>query len=92
MLFYCKLRNKEGCIKSYFYIIEYKLNKSKRGILSYCKFRNKGGCIIAYFYIVEYSYKEENYLRPKKKVCVFTVTRPTLIFASNPMHFYTEFG
>jgi hypothetical protein len=23
---------------------------------------------------------------------VFTVTRPTLIFASNPMNFYTEFG
>ena len=31
-------------------------------------------------------------LRPKKKICVFTVTRPTLIFASDPMHFYTEFG
>ena len=28
----------------------------------------------------------------KKKICVFTVTRPTLIFASDPMHFYTEFG
>jgi hypothetical protein len=28
----------------------------------------------------------------KKKKCVFTVTRPTLIFASDPMHFYTEFG
>ena len=32
-----------------------------------------------------------NWLRPKKKICVFTVTRPTLIFASDPMHFYTEF-
>ena len=32
------------------------------------------------------------YIRPKKKICVFTVTRPTLIFASDPMHFYTEFG
>jgi hypothetical protein len=31
-------------------------------------------------------------IRPKKKICVFTVTRPTLIFASDPMHFYTEFG
>jgi hypothetical protein len=30
-------------------------------------------------------------IRPKKK-CVFTVTRPTLIFASDPMNFYTEFG
>ena len=29
--------------------------------------------------------------RPKK-ICVFTVTRPTLIFASDPMNFYTEFG
>ena len=29
--------------------------------------------------------------RPKKKPCVFTVTRPTLIFASDPMNFYTEF-
>jgi hypothetical protein len=28
----------------------------------------------------------------QKKKCVFTVTRPTLIFASDPMHFYTEFG
>jgi hypothetical protein len=28
----------------------------------------------------------------QKKICVFTVTRPTLIFASDPMHFYTEFG
>jgi hypothetical protein len=28
----------------------------------------------------------------KKIICVFTVTRPTLIFASDPMHFYTEFG
>ena len=26
-----------------------------------------------------------------KKKCVFTVTRPTLIFASDPMNFYTEF-
>ena len=25
-------------------------------------------------------------------LCVFTVTRPTLIFPSDPMHFYTEFG
>ena len=30
--------------------------------------------------------------KAKKKICVFTVTRPTLIFASDPMHFYTEFG
>ena len=28
----------------------------------------------------------------KKKICVFTVTRPTLIFARDPMIFYTEFG
>ena len=28
----------------------------------------------------------------QKKICVFTVTRPTLIFASDPMNFYTEFG
>ena len=28
---------------------------------------------------------------PKKK-CVFTVIRPTLIFASESMNFYTEFG
>jgi hypothetical protein len=27
----------------------------------------------------------------KKKICVFTVTRPTLIFASDPINFYTEF-
>jgi hypothetical protein len=27
-----------------------------------------------------------------KKICVFTVTRSTLIFASDPMNFYTEFG
>ena len=30
--------------------------------------------------------------KAKKKICVFTVTQPTLIFASDPMHFYTEFG
>jgi hypothetical protein len=30
--------------------------------------------------------------KAKKKICVFTVTRPTLIFASNPMNFYTELG
>jgi hypothetical protein len=30
--------------------------------------------------------------KAKKKICVFTVTRPTLIFASDPMNFYTEFG
>ena len=35
---------------------------------------------------------EQNAIRPNKKICVFTVTRPTLIFASDPMHFYTEFG
>jgi hypothetical protein len=28
----------------------------------------------------------------KKNICVFTATRPTLIFASDPMPFYTEFG
>ena len=28
----------------------------------------------------------------KKKMCVFTVTRPTLIFASDPINFFTEFG
>ena len=28
----------------------------------------------------------------QKIICVFTVTRPTLIFASDPMNFYTEFG
>ena len=27
----------------------------------------------------------------KKNMCVY-VTRPTLIFASDPMYFYTEFG
>ena len=31
-------------------------------------------------------------IRPKKKICLFTVTRPTLIFARDPMNFYTEFG
>ena len=31
-------------------------------------------------------------LGQKEKICVFTVTRPTLIFASDPMNFYTEFG
>ena len=37
--------------------------------------------------------KYENlYCKTKKKICVFTVTRPTLIFASDPMNFYTEFG
>ena len=30
--------------------------------------------------------------KAKKKICVFTVTRPTLIFASDPMNFYSEFG
>jgi hypothetical protein len=30
--------------------------------------------------------------KAKKKICVFMVTRPTLIFASDPMNFYTEFG
>jgi hypothetical protein len=30
--------------------------------------------------------------KAKKKICVFTVTRPTLIFASDPINFYTEFG
>jgi hypothetical protein len=30
--------------------------------------------------------------KTKKNICVFTVTRPTLIFASDPMIFYTEFG
>ena len=30
--------------------------------------------------------------RPKKKICVFTVSRPTLIFSSDLMNFYTEFG
>jgi hypothetical protein len=40
--------------------------------------------------------------RPNKKICVFTVTRPTLtffisnystlIFAGDPVNFYTEFG
>ena len=39
-----------------------------------------GGVFIIYYY------------KAKKKKCVFTVTRPTLIFASDPMHFYTEFG
>ena len=29
---------------------------------------------------------------PKTKICVLTVTRPTLIFASDLMNFYTEFG
>ena len=33
-----------------------------------------------------------NKIRPKTKICVFTVTRPTLIFASDPINFYTEFG
>jgi hypothetical protein len=32
------------------------------------------------------------YTKAKKKICVFTVTRPTLIFASDPMNFFTEFG
>ena len=41
------------------------------------------------FYLIKGSVDK---LRPKKKICVFTVTRPTLIFASDPMHFYTEFG
>jgi len=27
-----------------------------------------------------------------KKICMFTVTRPTLIFASDPINFYTELG
>ena len=31
-------------------------------------------------------------LGQKKKIFVFMVTRPTLIFASDPMNFYTEFG
>ena len=44
-----------------------------------------------YIYIV-YIYVHPFLLRPKKKICVFTVTRPTLIFASDPINFYTEFG
>jgi hypothetical protein len=43
------------------------------------------------FHISQYMYMYI-VVRPKKKICVFTVTRPTLIFASDPMHFYTEFG
>jgi hypothetical protein len=31
-------------------------------------------------------------IRTTTTKCEFTVTRPTLIFASDPMHFYTEFG
>ena len=43
------------------------------------------------YYSLHYVFPQSR-LRPKKKICVFTVTRPTLIFASDPMHFYTEFG
>jgi hypothetical protein len=32
------------------------------------------------------------WLGQKKNICPFMVTRPTLIFASDPMNFYTEFG
>jgi hypothetical protein len=39
-------------------------------------------------------YITNNYItsKAKKKICVFTVTRPALIFASDPINFYTEFG
>jgi hypothetical protein len=30
--------------------------------------------------------------KTKKNICVFTVTRTTLIFASDLINFYTEFG
>ena len=36
--------------------------------------------------------RHDRSVKPKKNICVFTVTRPTLIFASDPMNFYTEFG
>ena len=32
------------------------------------------------------------YLRPKKKICVFTVRRPTLIFGLDPKLFYNTFS
>ena len=38
--------------------------------------------------------KQQNFLQLSdlaKKKSVFTVTRPTLIFNSDPMNFYTEF-
>jgi hypothetical protein len=43
--------------------------------------------------LVGYKFHELR-IKAKKKihVCVFMVTRPTLIFARDPMNFYTEFG
>ena len=35
----------------------------------------------------------KKYAKAKKKIiCVFTLTQPTPIFASDPMNVYTEFG
>ena len=51
-----------------------------------CQFQIQDGCHHkTKFYII-------SSLKTKKKICVFMVTRPTLIFASDPMNFYTEFG
>ena len=41
-----------------------------------------------YYLLCEFRFK----VKAKKKICVFTVTRLTLIFAIDPMNFYTEFG
>jgi len=52
--------------------------------------------VLSKTYIVDYYRWSEKYFgyihdEAKKNICVFTVTRPTLIFASDPINLYTEF-
>jgi hypothetical protein len=59
-------------------------------------------CFAYCTYIYRISSFHQHRHRAKKKICVFTVTRPTLtffisnystlIFANDPINFYTEFG
>ena len=63
-----------------------------QGVNTYSIFKKKFIFIILNKLCIIYSVLFNNSTRPKKKICVFSVTRPTLIFASDPMNFYTEFG
>ena len=38
-----------------------------------------------------FNFVHDLFFKAKKKIFVFTVTRPTLIFGRDPMNFYTEF-
>jgi hypothetical protein len=67
----------------------------------YCHMPNKSRVgrsgLIFFFIIIGKTENSRTYRlwtigQAKQKICVFTVTRPTLIFASDPMNFYTEFG